>query len=393
VKARPQGAVPTVDVHDEKTDPGIRIPAQAPAPSTGNAQTSGTGRVIAPRMGSLGLLEDFLKDPGVSEIMVNDTRNIMVEREGRLQSSGAHFSSLEELERIVRALLESTGRILSPDTPYLDVLLPDGSRANIVGPPVTLGGPCITIRKFPAHTLTAEKLIEEATLDLKAAQFLKACVLSRFNVIVSGGTGSGKTTLLNVLTSFVPRTERIVTIEDVPELRFPHTNSVRLQSKPQTVGSPPITARELVANALRMRPDRILVGECRKGEAFDMLQAMNTGHAGSMTTLHANSARDALSRLETLCLQAGVNLPLLNIRKQIASAVDFIVQIERMKDGDRKVTSIAELTGMEGETILMQEVFEFDAVKYELRPAGFLPKRFEQIRASGIEIPSDFFSE
>jgi pilus assembly protein CpaF len=282
-------------------------------------------------------------------------------------------------------------------------MLPDGSRVNIVAPPITLGGPSLTIRRFPVKSLTVPDLIRLGTLDQRMAQFLQACVVGKLNILLSGGTGSGKSTLLGALAQWIPTSERLVIIEDTPELRIPHTNSVRLQTKPQMPGSPPVTARDLVANSLRMRPDRILVGECRKAEAFDMLQAMNTGHEGSMTTLHANSPRDALSRLETLCMLANSELPLLVIRKQIESAVDLIIQIKRMRDGSRRISSIAEVNGMEGDTLIMQDIFRYqsgmdgDGELTERSSIGFsgtgiVPRLTERLKEEGIGVPPNFFS-
>jgi pilus assembly protein CpaF len=243
---------------------------------------------------SLGPLDEFLRDPAISEIMVNDLRNVMIEKDGKLMFSGFSYTSASDLDRLVRGILQPTGRELTPDQPYVDVMLPDGSRVNVIGPPLTLGGPCLTIRKFPANRITVDQLMASGTLDRRMAYFLNLCVVGKLNILVCGGTGSGKTTLLNVLASFIPKGERLVTIEDTAELKIDHFNSVRLQTKAATPGHPGVPARELVANALRMRPDRIVIGECRRGEAFDMLQAMNTGHEGSMTSLHANGPRDGI---------------------------------------------------------------------------------------------------
>ena len=353
----------------------------------------------AVRMPDLGPVETFMKDPEISEVMINDIRNVMIEKAGRLTFSGFSFQTIDEVNRITRNILDITGRILSPEQPYVDTMLPDGSRVNIIGPPLTLHGPCITIRKFPSRALGVDDLIRSESLDRRVANFLHSCVQGRINMIVSGGTGSGKTTLLNVLLSFIPKGERIVTIEDTPELVVSHTNSVRLQTKPQTPSSVAITSRELVANALRMRPDRLVVGECRRGEAFDMLQAMNTGHEGSMTTLHANSARDALVRLETLCLLAGVDLPLIAIRKQIASAVDLVIHIKRFRSGRRRVMSVSEVTGIEGETITMQEIFVYDTDSSskgsdngKYRCTGFVPLFLDKLRENGVELPKGYFN-
>ncbi|OFZ84209.1 MAG: hypothetical protein A3K03_07160 [Bdellovibrionales bacterium RIFOXYD1_FULL_44_7] len=372
---------------DEKTDPGISIPSPK------------TSRIVL-RMPEMGALDTFIKDPSVSEIMVNDVRNVMIERNGKLMFSGFCYQAVDEVNRLVRNILDVTGRILSPDQPYVDVMLPDGSRVNIVGPPLTVGGPCITIRKFPAKSFTINDLIATEMLDKKMASFLHACVVGRMNILVSGGTGSGKTTLLNVLTSFIPKGERLVTIEDTPELAISHYNSVRMQTKAQTPISPAVTARDLVANSLRMRPDRIVVGECRRSEAMDMLQAMNTGHEGSMTTLHANSPRDALARLETLCLMSGVELPLLAVRKQITSAIDLIVQVKRFRSGKRRIVAMVEVTGLEIETYTLQDLFTFEISQQHgdkqdhgsFKCTGFVPTFLDRMKEQGVEIPRNFFS-
>lgn len=396
---------------EEKTDPGISLPPVGAAvtpirPSIAGAFSSGDAASTAPlrtpaaRMPEMGPLDAFMKDPTISEIMVNDLRNVMVEKEGKILFSGFAYQSIDELNRLTRNILDVTGRVLSPDQPYLDVMLPDGSRVNIVGPPLTVGGPCLTIRKFPAKRFTIDDLMAQGSLDRRIAYFLNVCVIGRINLLVSGGTGSGKTTLLNVLSTFIPKGERLVVIEDTPELQIAHFNSVRLQTKPQTAASSAVTARDLVANSLRMRPDRILIGECRRSEAFDMLQAMNTGHEGSMTTLHANTPRDALSRLETLSLMAGVDLPLLAIRKQIQSAIDLVVQIKRFRNGTRRIVSVAEVVGMEGEIITLQDVFAFEndvrtpgatGDHGRFRATGFVPTFVERLRAQGIEFPPNYF--
>ena len=340
----------------------------------------------------MGPLSSLMSDPTITEIMVNDLRNVMVEKDGKLFFSGFAYQSIDDLNRLTRAILDVTGRILTPDQPYVDTMLPDGSRVNIIGPPLTLSGPCITIRKFPAKRLSIDDLMIGQMLDRRMAYFLNACVVGRTNILISGGTGSGKTTLLNVLAGFIPKNERIVTIEDTPELSIGHFNSVMLQTKPQTPASPPIPARELVANSLRMRPDRIIVGECRRSEAFDMLQAMNTGHAGSMTTIHANSPRDALSRVETLCMMSGVELPLTAIRRQIQSAIDLIIQIKRFRNGARRITAITEITGLEGEMITLQDIFESEADAGPFKCTGYVPTFLDRLRDNGVDLPRNYFS-
>ncbi|MGK5082412.1 CpaF family protein [Bdellovibrionota bacterium FG-1] len=402
----PQGSdkpTPERNQDDEKTDPHLVLPNLAqlrPRPPIAETPAPPTPPKTAPKMPEMGAIEPLMKDPLISEIMINDLRNVMIEKEGKLMFSGFAYPSLDELNRLVRNILDITGRILSPDQPYVDVMLPDGSRVNIIAPPLTVNGPSITIRKFPARRMSIDDLMGQNTLDRRMAYFLNICVVGRINILVSGGTGSGKTTLLNVLSSFIPKNERLITIEDTPELQMNHVNSVRLQSKPQSPASPAISARELVANALRMRPDRILVGECRRAEAFDMLQAMNTGHDGSMTTIHANSPRDALSRVETLCLMAEVELPLLAIRKQIASALDLVIQIKRFRTGKRKIIAISEVTGIEADTITLQDIFSFESDlrtagaspdQGQFRSTGLVPTFVEKLRTNGIDFPAGFF--
>jgi len=397
---------------DDKTDPHLQIPASfqkkdppprlqpvPPLAPTGTPLAPATTDLPPPKMPQLGILEPYMVDPSITEVMVNDTRNIMIEREGRLTASNTRFESIDELNRITRNILDITGRILSPDQPYVDVMMPDGSRVNIVGPPLTLRGPCITIRKFPTRSLSLEDLMRAGTLDRKMAFFLSLVVMGRLNLLICGGTGAGKSTLLNALLKFVPKQERLIIIEDTPELQLEHINSVRLQTKPQTPGSPSIPARELVANALRMRPDRIVVGECRRGEAFDMIQAMNTGHEGSMTTIHSNSPRDSLARLETLALMGAPELPLAAIRRQVASTIDVIVQLKRMRDGSRRIAQISELTGMEGDAYTLQDIYTFDPQTGssdrkgtgQFKVSGLVPTVVERLRDLGFEVPHQLF--
>lgn len=351
---------------------------------------------VLSRAPDFGALAALMRDPAITDIMINDHRNVMVEKEGKSQFSGLTFKSAEELQRLLKNLLAASGKTLDPSRPYLDASLPDGSRINIVVPPITTNGPCITIRKFPTQRLEIDDLVGSGTLDTRIAQFLSACVTGKRNILILGGTGSGKTTLLNALSRMIPQSERIVTIEDTYELSLQHPNHVHLLSTPEFSGKTPVSARELVANSLRMRPDRIIVGECRRGEAFDMLQAMNTGHQGSMTTLHANSARDGLFRLETLCLMSGVEIPLVALRKQINSAIDLVVQIRRFRDGKRRITQIAEVTGLEGDTITLQDIFRFDldAKKDSGRfvCTGLVPTFLEKLAEEGVELPKQFFS-
>ena len=311
-------------------------------------------------MEEFGILEDFLRDECVSEIMVNGFERIYIERAGKLFLTEAKFSDEKEIYQIIENILAPLGKSVSQDSPYADARLPDGSRVNIVVPPVSLAGPMITIRKFSKKMLSGESLVSSGSLSKNMLEFLKLCVECRQNIVVSGGTGSGKTTLLNILSSYIPAGERIITIEDSAELRLIQDNVGSLEARPLDMsGNGEITIRQLVMNALRMRPDRIIVGECRGAEALDMLQAMNTGHSGSLTTVHANTPRDCIKRIETMVMMSGFDLPLRSIREQIASAVDIIVQTSRMQDGSRKVTNIAEITGMEGEVITMAPIFEF----------------------------------
>ncbi len=404
-------------VEEEKTDPGIRIPTIAPTPAAAPVRASARASALTaprllrpvarpataaaptpipapaatPRLPDLGVAQAFLRDPSITEILINDTRSITVERNGVLELTPQPIGNLDELNRVVRSILDVTGRTLTPEQPYLDTHLADGSRVNIVAPPLVLRGPCISIRKFPVRSLTLEDLIRLGSLDKRAAYFLNVCVLSRINILICGGTGSGKTSLLGALAMYIPRGERIVTIEDTPELKIGHPDSVQLQTKPASPGATAITTRELLANSLRMRPDRVIVGECRRGEALDMLQAMNTGHDGSMTTVHANSPRDGLARIETLCLMAGIELPLTAIRKQMASAIDLVVQVKRMRDGSRRVIAIAEVTGMEGETLTLQDIFNADD-SGRLTCTGYVPQLIDRLRDKGIELPANYFS-
>ena len=308
-----------------------------------------------------GPIQPLLDDPDVSEVMVNGPKKIFIEKGGRLTKSGITFDDDDHVMRIIDRIILPLGRRVDADSPTVDARLPDGSRVNAVIRPVSIDGPCITIRKFKKDKLKVEDLIKFGSLTKNMGDFLQACVHSHLNIVVSGGTGSGKTTLLNVLSSFIPEHDRIVTIEDAAELQLQQDHVLRLETKVANIdGKGAVTIRDLVRNSLRMRPDRIVVGECRGGETLDMLQAMNTGHDGSLTTLHANSPRDALSRMETMVMMAGMDLPLKVVRQQISSAIDLIIQQTRLKDGSRKVTAITEVAGMEGETIVLTDVFKFE---------------------------------
>src|SRR5437899_10981936 len=347
----------------------------------------------------LGPLEPLLRDESITEVMVNGPRQVYIERSGKLELTNVVFQNDDHVMRIIDRIIAPIGRRVDESSPMVDARLTDGSRVNAIIPPLSLVGPVITIRKFSASPFTVDDLIRFGTATADMFDFLKACVEARLNIFVSGGTGSGKTTTLNVLSSFIPNDERIVTIEDAAELQLRQEHVVTLESRPPNIeGKGAIPIRELVRNALRMRPDRIIVGECRSGEALDMLQAMNTGHDGSMSTGHANSPRDMLSRLETMVLMAGVDLPLRAIREQVASAVDLIVQQSRLKDGTRKIVNITEVQGMEGDVIVMQDVFVFEQtgvvegkIQGRLKPTGIRPKFVEKFEVMGIHMAPNIF--
>ena len=348
----------------------------------------------------LGPLEELLDDDSVSEIMVNGPEKVYVERGGRLQLSDCQFTDDASVLSVIERIVAPLGRRIDELQPYVDARLSDGSRVNAIIAPLSLSGPTITIRKFSKRALSVADFIRFGTWTHNAAEFMKLCVLLRKNIVVAGGTGSGKTTLLNLLSGFIPATERIVTVEDAAELRLQQPHVVRLEARPPNIeGKGAVTIRDLVKNCLRMRPDRIIVGECRGGEALDMLQAMNTGHDGSLTTVHANSPRDVISRLETMVLMSGMELPSRAIREQIASAVDIIIHESRLSDGSRKVVAITEVTGLEGNQIVMQDIFEFrqsgvDAdgrVIGEFRPTGAIPTWFDQLAGRGIRCDPAMF--
>ncbi len=347
----------------------------------------------------LGPLEPLLRDESVTEIMVNGPRQIYIERAGKIELTNVTFQNDDHVMRIIDRIIAPIGRRVDESSPMVDARLVDGSRVNAIIPPISLVGPVITIRKFAASPFTVEDLVRFGTSTPEMFDFLKACVEARLNIFVSGGTGSGKTTMLNILSSFIPNDERIVTIEDAAELQLRQEHVVTLETRPPNIeGKGAIPIRELVRNALRMRPDRIIVGECRSGEALDMLQAMNTGHDGSMSTGHANTPRDMLSRLETMVLMAGVELPLRAIREQVSSAVDLIVHQNRLKDGTRKITNITEVQGMEGDVIIMQDVFVFEQtgvvegkIQGQLKATGIRPKFTEKFEVMGIHLPPGLF--
>ncbi len=347
----------------------------------------------------LGPLEPLLRDETLTEVMVNGPQQIYIEREGRLELTNVTFQNDEHVMKVIQRIIAPIGRRIDESSPMVDARLPDGSRVNAIIPPLSLVGPVITIRKFSATPFTVNDLVRFGTATPEMFEFLEACVKARLNIFVSGGTGSGKTTTLNILSSFIPDDERIVTIEDAAELQLRQEHVVTLESRPANIeGKGAIAIRELVRNALRMRPDRIVVGECRSAEALDMLQAMNTGHDGSMSTGHANSPRDMLSRLETMVMMTGMELPLRAIREQIASAVDVIVHQSRMKDGSRRITHITEVQGMEGDVVVMQDIFIFEQtglvdgkIQGRLRPTGIRPKFVEKFEVSGIHLPPNTF--
>ncbi len=347
-----------------------------------------------------GPIQVLLDDEDVSEVMVNGPKNVYIEKKGRLIRSDVEFEDNSEVLRVIDRIILPLGRRVDFDSPTVDARLPDGSRVNAVIPPVAIDGASITIRKFKKDKLKIEQLVKFGSLTDSMAEFLRACVVSRLNVVVSGGTGSGKTTLLNVLSGFIPVDERIVTIEDAAELQLQQEHVVRLETKaPNIDGRGQVTIRDLVRNSLRMRPDRIIVGECRGGETLDMLQAMNTGHDGSLTTLHANTPRDALSRTETMVLMAGMDLPIKVVRQQISAAIDLIVQQTRLKDGSRKVTAITEVAGMEGDTIVLTDIFKFEQtgvsedgkIVGSLKPTGIRPLFTPRLDAAGFKLPPEIF--
>lgn len=348
----------------------------------------------------LGPIEPLLKDLSITEIMVNGYQNIYIERKGRLERTNVSFKDNQHVLHIIEKIVSPIGRRIDESSPYVDARLRDGSRVNAIIPPLALDGPSLTIRKFFQEKLQADDLIRFGSLTKEMVDFLSACVRARLNIIISGGTGSGKTTTLNVLSSFIPPDERIITVEDAAELQLHQEHVVRLETRPPNIeGKGAVTVRDLVRNCLRMRPDRIIVGEVRSGEALDMLQAMNTGHDGSLTTVHANSPRDALARISTMVLMAGMELPMQAIREQIASAINLIVQQSRLQDGSRKITTISEVQGMEGEVILLQDVFVFEQkgigkdgkVMGELHPTGIRPKFYHKFTEKGIELSPEIF--
>jgi pilus assembly protein CpaF len=349
-----------------------------------------------------GPLEMLLKDPTISDILVNGPHKIYVERRGKLERTDVKFRDNDHLMQIIDRIVSKVGRRVDETSPMVDARLPDGSRVNAIIPPLALDGPSLSIRRFGANPLKLEDLLNFKAFTPEMAMLMEACIKARLNIIVSGGTGSGKTTLLNTLSSFIPGDERLVTIEDAAELQLQQEHIVRLETRPPNIeGKGSVTTRDLVRNALRMRPERIIIGECRGAEALDMLQAMNTGHAGSMTTLHANSSRDAQARLETMIMMAGMELPMKAMRQQIASAVDLIVQVGRLQGGPRKITAITEVMNMEQDVIIMQEVFRYKQIGIDqngrafgqFEATGVRPSFVSRLEAAGIKLPSNLFQE
>ena len=350
----------------------------------------------------LGPLEPLLKDQTISDILVNSHRRIYIERRGKLELTNVTFKDDEHLMRVIERIVSSVGRRIDESSPMVDARLQDGSRVNAIIPPLAIDGPVLSIRRFGAEPLRMNALIDNKALTKDIAEMLQMCINARLNVLISGGTGAGKTTLLNALSAYIPETERIVTIEDSAELQLQQPHVVRLETRPPNIeGRGEVTQRDLVKNALRMRPDRIVIGEVRGGEAIDMLQAMNTGHDGSLTTVHANTPRDALARLETMIQMTGMRLSDRAMRQQIASALDLVLQVARLSDGSRRVTSISEITGMEGDTITMQEIFMYERsgvdaqgqVIGRFRATGIRPRFAERLKACGLQLPRVFFEE
>jgi pilus assembly protein CpaF len=382
-------------VQKKLTEIFARMPANVPGSIRQQIMIEAKNDILG-----FGPIQPLLDDPEVTEVMVNGPKKVYVEKKGKLIRTGITFENNNEVLRLIDHIILPLGRRVDADSPTVDARLPDGSRVNAIIPPVAIDGPSVTIRKFSKDKLSMQQLVEFESITASMSQFLKACVVSRLNIIVSGGTGSGKTTLLNVLSSLIPETERIVTIEDAAELQLQQDHIVRLETKVASLeGKGQVTIRDLVRNALRMRPDRIIVGECRGGETLDMLQAMNTGHDGSLTTLHANTSRDALSRVETMVLMAGMDLPIKVIRQQVSAAIDLIIQQTRLRDGSRKVTAITEVAGMEGDTIVLTDIFRFEQtgtstdgkILGQLKPTGIRPLFTPRLEAAGFKLPPEVF--
>jgi pilus assembly protein CpaF len=388
-------------VHIEVSRMAESVLAQEAMPLS-NAEKDRLVNDVQHELFGLGPLEPLLKDPTISDILVNSHRKIYIERRGKLEVTNVTFKDDEHLMRVIERIVSSVGRRIDESSPMVDARLQDGSRVNAIIPPLAIDGPVLSIRRFGAEPLRMSALIEHKALTKDIADMLQMCISARLNVLISGGTGAGKTTLLNALSAFIPEDERIVTIEDSAELQLQQPHVVRLETRPPNIeGRGEVTQRDLVKNALRMRPDRIVIGEVRGGEAIDMLQAMNTGHDGSLTTVHANTPRDALARLETMIQMTGMHLSDRAMRQQVASAINLVLQVARLSDGSRRVTSISEITGMEGETITMQEIFQFERsgvdsqgqVLGRFRATGIRPRFAERLKACGLQLPRVFFEE
>jgi pilus assembly protein CpaF len=400
-QALSEGDVPEDELHEKVTKAVDLALAEAGTPlsSTDRARLV---REITNNILGYGPIEPFLADPDVTEVMVNNHHTVYVERRGLIEETEVRFGSERHLLQVIDRIVAQTGRRIDESSPMVDARLPDGSRVNAIIPPLAITGPSLTIRKFSREPLTMDDLVAFGSLSHQAAAFLEACVEGKLNVLISGGTGTGKTTLLNVLSSFIPERERIITIEDAAELKLAQRHVISLEARPANIeGKGAITIRDLVRNALRMRPDRIVVGECRGGEAVDMLQAMNTGHDGSLTTIHANTPRDALARTETLVLTAGFDLPLKAIRDQIASAFDLIIQVNRLVDGRRRITHITEVGRMEGDVITLQDIFVAsfvdeaggEQVTSKMQHTGIRPNFGEKLEQHGVTLPKGLFGE
>lgn len=385
----------------EKTRREITLITDREAPEQPRDERSRIIKEVLEEALGLGPLEDLLADPNVTEIMVNGHKRIFLEKAGKVQLSPVTFTSNDHLRRIIERIVTPLGRQINESTPYVDARLKDGSRVNAVIEPLAIDGPALTIRKFKKGGITPEKYAEYGSITKPMIDFLRICVENGLNVVISGGTGSGKTSLLNMMSSFIPSNERVITVEDAAELQLQQEHVVRLETRPSSMeGTNAITIRDLIKNALRMRPDRIIVGECRDGAALDMLQAMNTGHDGSMTTTHANSPRECIARLETLCLMSGMDLPIRAIREQIAGAVNLIVQISRMSDGSRKILSITEVSGLQGDIVTLAEIFRFKETGYDknrriqgtFQSTGVVPSFIQKLSDKGVVIPREIFS-
>jgi len=385
----------------EKTRREITLITDREAPEQPRDERARIIKEVLEEALGLGPLEDLLADPNVTEIMVNGHKKIFLEKAGKVQLSPVTFTSNDHLRRIIERIVTPLGRQINESTPYVDARLKDGSRVNAVIEPLAIDGPALTIRKFKKGGISPEKYTEYGSITKPMIDFLRICVENGLNVVISGGTGSGKTSLLNMLSSFIPSNERVITVEDAAELQLQQEHVVRLETRPSSMeGTNAITIRDLIKNALRMRPDRIIVGECRDGAALDMLQAMNTGHDGSMTTTHANSPRECIARLETLCLMSGMDLPVRAIREQISGAVNLIVQISRMSDGSRKVLSITEVSGLQGDIVTLAEIFRFKETGYDknrriqgtFQSTGVVPSFIQKLSDKGVVIPREIFS-